>query len=156
MSDFKTYRIPNELILSGLVISFIFQFFRGSILSILYCLGILLIVCIVFLPIYYIHAIGAGDIKLFAMICCFLGIRQGIQIIVVSFLIGGVFSIIKLFRHHIFCLQLQSLAAYFTQIYYLKKMVPYESISSQQKNVIHFSLPILLSTILIIGGELYH
>lgn len=156
MSDFKTYRIPNKLILSGLVINLFFKFFKGSFLSILYCFGILVIVCIVFLPIYYIHAIGAGDIKLFAMISCFVGIRQGIYVIVAAFLIGGIFSVIKLFRHHIFRLQLQSLAAYITQMYYLKKVVPYESISDQQKNVIHFSLPILLSTILIIGGELYH
>lgn len=30
VSDFKTYRIPNKLILSGLVISFYFQFLEGS------------------------------------------------------------------------------------------------------------------------------
>lgn len=137
-------------------INLFIQVLRGSFLSILSCLGVLLIICIVFIPIYYIRAIGAGDIKLFAMISCFLGIRQGIQVIVLAFLIGGVFSIIKLFRHHIFFLQLQSLATYITQTYYLKKIVPYESISSQNKNVIHFSLPILFSTILIIGGELYH
>jgi prepilin peptidase CpaA len=154
--DFKTYRIPNKLILSGLFINLFFQFLKGSFLSILYCFGVLVLICIVFLPIYYIRAIGAGDIKLFVMICCFLGIRQGIQVIVVAFLIGGIFSIIKLFHHHIFYLQLQSLATYIIQTYYLKKVVPYGSISNQQKNVIHFSLPILLSTILIIGGELYY
>ncbi len=155
MSDFKAYRIPNKLILSGLALNLFFQILKGSFLSILHCFSILLIVCITFLPIYYIRAIGAGDIKLFAMISCFIGIRQGIHVIVVAFLIGGVFSIIKVLRQHIFRLQLQSLATYITQTYYLKKVVPYDSISSQEKNVIHFSLPILLSTILIIGGELY-
>ncbi|MBS5934341.1 MAG: prepilin peptidase [Clostridiales bacterium] len=153
VSDFKTYRIPNKLILSGLVISFYFQFLEGSFLSVLYSLGILLLICIVFLPIYYIRAIGAGDIKLFAMISCFVGMKQGIQVIIVAFIIGGVFSIVKLFYYHIFRSQLQSLAEYITQTYYLKKIVPYSSISSKKKNVIHFSFPILLSTILIIGGD---
>ena len=156
VSDFKTYHIPNKLILSGLVLSFYFQFLRGSFLSVLNCLGILFLVCIVFLPIYYIRAIGAGDIKLFAMISCFLGMKQGMQVIVVAFIIGGVFSIIKLFRHNIFRVQLQALAEYITRSFYLKKIVPYSSISIKKKNVIHFSFPILLSTILIIGGELYH
>ena len=156
LSDFKTYRIPNKLIISGLVISFYFQFLRGSFLSILYCFGILFLVCIVFLPIYYIRAIGAGDIKLFAMTSCFVGMKQGIQVIIVAFIIGGVFSIIKLFRYQIFRVQLQSLAEYITRSYYLKKIVPYTSISIKKKNVIHFSFPILLSTILIIGGELYN
>nr|WP_294492356.1 prepilin peptidase [uncultured Anaerosporobacter sp.] len=153
VSDFKTYRIPNKLILSGLVISFYFQFLEGFFLSVLYSLGILLLICIVFLPIYYIRAIGAGDIKLFAMISCFVGMKQGIQVIIVAFIIGGVFSIVKLFYYHIFRSQLQSLAEYITQTYYLKKIVPYSSISSKKKNVIHFSFPILLSTILLIGGD---
>ena len=156
VSDFKTYHIPNKLILSGLVLSFYFQFLRGSFLSVLNCFGTLFLVCIVFLPIYYIRAIGAGDIKLFALISCFLGMKQGIQVIIVAFIIGGVFSIIKLFRHNIFRVQLQALAEYITRSFYLKKIVPYSSISIKKKNVIHFSFPILLSTILIIGGELYH
>lgn len=153
VSDFKTYRIPNKLILSGLVISFYFQFLEGSFLSVLYGFSIWLLICIVFLPIYYIRAIGAGDIKLFAMISCFVGMKQGIQVIIVAFIIGGVFSIVKLFYYHIFRSQLQSLAEYITQTYYLKKIVPYSSISSKKKNVIHFSFPILLSTILLIGGD---
>lgn len=153
VSDFKTYRIPNKLILSGLVISFYFQFLEGSFLSILNGFGILLLICIVFLPTYYIRAIGAGDIKLFAMISCFVGMKQGIQVIIVAFIIGGVFSIVKLFYYHIFRSQLQSLAEYITQMYYLKKIVPYSSILSKKKNVIHFSFPILLSTILLIGGD---
>lgn len=153
VSDFKTYRIPNKLILSGLVISFYFQFLKGSLLSVLYSFGILILICIVFLPIYYIRAIGAGDVKLFAMISCFVGMKQGIQVVIMAFIIGGVFSIVKLFRYHIFRSQLQSLAEYITQTYYLKKIVPYNSISSKKKNVIHFSFPILLSTILIIGGD---
>ena len=153
VSDFKTYRIPNKLILSGLVISFYFQFLEGSLLSVLYSFGILILICIVFLPIYYIRAIGAGDIKLLAMISCFVGMKQGIQVVIMAFIIGGVFSIVKLFRYHIFRSQLQSLAEYISQTYYLKKIVPYNSISSKKKNVIHFSFPILLSTILIIGGD---
>lgn len=87
------------------------------------------------------------------MISCFVGMKQGIQVVIMAFIIGGVFSIVKLFRYHIFRSQLQSLAEYITQTYYLKKIVPYNSISSKKKNVIHFSFPILLSTILIIGGD---
>lgn len=156
VSDFKTYRIPNKLILSGLVVCCYFQFLKGSFLSIFYSFITLFLICIVFLPIYYIRAIGAGDIKLFAMISCFVGMKQGIQVIIVAFIIGGVFSMFKLFRYHIFRIQLQSLAEYLTRSYYLKKIVPYSNISIKKKNVIHFSFPILLSTILIIGGEIYH
>ena len=129
VSDFKTYQIPNKLILSGLVISFFFQFFQESFLSVLYYFGTFILVCVVFLPIYYIRAIGAGDIKLFAMITCFIGMKQGIQVIIVAFIIGGIFSFIKLVRYHITGVQLQSLAEYVTQMYYLKKIVPYSSIS---------------------------
>ncbi len=156
MSDFKAYRISNKLILSGLSIRFFFLFLKGSYLSMLQCLCVFIFVCIMFLPIYYIRAIGAGDGKVFALICCFVGIKQGVQIIVLAFIIAGIFSIIKLVHHKIFFIQLQSLAEYITQSCYSKKVVPYKGMLANQKNVIHFSLPILLSTILVIGGALYY
>lgn len=122
----------------------LFQFFRSGVL-----------ISILFVPIFFIRAIGAGDIKLFIVITCFLGFDKGIKIVIASFLFGGALSIIHLFRKRIFITQMLSLANYFSCMYITKKVVPYSDGRNEKMNCIHFTLPILLGTLFVIGGEIY-
>ncbi|RZI45005.1 prepilin peptidase [Herbaspirillum sp. HC18] len=52
----------------------------------------------IFLPFYIIGAMGAGDVKLMAMVGAFLGPNGTIESIVAIFLVGGVLSLLVLVR----------------------------------------------------------
>ncbi len=152
MYDLKTYRIPNQVIIFSLSLYLFLSLFTSSIVISIRGLCSAILCILLLFPIYFIHAIGAGDIKLLAVVSCFLGFRQGMVVVVFSFLVGAVISIIYLIRTHILFRQMQSIAFYLSYIYQTKKVVPYKNFSKSKKNCIHFSLPILISTILVLGG----
>lgn len=76
-------------------------------------------------PIFTIHGLGAGDIKLIAVVSCFLSIVQFKTIlifIVAALFIGAIQSVfLRMIQHHF-------------------------------PKTIHFSIPILISAILHMGG----
>jgi Flp pilus assembly protein protease CpaA len=82
-------------------------------------------------PLFKIGAMGAGDIKLFIMIGTFCGVKEEMAILVGSFVIGAVFAAWKLLVEH------RELR---------KKKWEYG------KYKIHFSVPVLFSAALKMGG----
>ncbi|MEX0866716.1 MAG: A24 family peptidase [Pirellulales bacterium] len=56
----------------------------------LFACGLILIVCFVFFE------VGGGDVKLLAMVGAFLGVYQGIEVLLWSFVLGGAFALIAL------------------------------------------------------------
>lgn len=120
-TDLKFGKVYNALILVGLISGMILRFpggesdIRQAFMSIGISVALLL-------PIYLCKGIGAGDVKLFAAIAAFLNCTDMVQCIILSFLIGGVISIIFVVKN--------------------------KSI----KQTIHFALPIFISTVFISGG----
>ncbi len=97
--DFKSYRISNHLIIFGLILGFLFNFFEYGWTSIsLWFSGVLLPILILF-PLFLIKALGAGDIKLFSVIGCFYGTAYVFKSAVAAFLIAAVMSLIYLLKH---------------------------------------------------------
>lgn len=101
--DVRSRRIPNLLVLAGIVIAVILQLAlpRGSglfvepfgsigILSSLAGLGAGLALL---LPMYALRALGAGDVKLVAMIGAFVGPGTVFGIVLCSLLAGGVLAV---------------------------------------------------------------
>src|SRR5687768_11743315 len=70
--DIRTRRIPNKLVLVGLATSFVAQGLRGLDGTQAWFLGTLAGFGLL-LPLYVIRAMGAGDVKLMAMVGSFLG-----------------------------------------------------------------------------------
>lgn len=109
VSDFRSRRIPNVLVLSGLSIAFSFHLFApsgfglfdrfmpGAIGFSSAALGAL-IAFSVFLVLYLIRAMGAGDVKLMAMFGALFGTEHVVGLIVLVFLCGGVLSVVRLFN----------------------------------------------------------
>lgn len=104
LSDLATRRIPNALVLFGIVLGFLFQtlepqgfglFARwpGS-LGFLQGLYGLLIGLGVFLPLYLMRAMGAGDVKLLAMVGVWFGAKPMFGIVMLTLLAGGVLAIV--------------------------------------------------------------
>lgn len=91
--DITSRRIPNRLVLAGLIASFILQInfygfegFKAWGLGLLVGFG-------AFLPIYMLRAMGAGDVKLMAMVGSYLGLNLALGAVITTLVIGGILAI---------------------------------------------------------------
>jgi Flp pilus assembly protein protease CpaA len=97
ITDMRDRRIPNILVLAGLVIGVAghvwFSGVTGLVLAALgMCVGLL---CL--LPFYAAGALGAGDVKLMAVCGAFLGPVHVVVAAVAALVVGGVIGIVWLF-----------------------------------------------------------
>lgn len=149
--DFRFCKIPNCWLLSGWAAAFWYQvchpagagigvFLSGSVLPLL-LLGIL----------FLFRMLGAGDLKLLAVLGAFLGSEAVFWCIVWSVLFGAVFSILIMSVCGIWLQRLQYFLAYLRNFIQTGSRVPYRSAQFGQENL-HFSAPILLAVLLWTGG----
>lgn len=114
--DLKSYKISNHLIIFGLIIGILFNFFEYGWTSIsISFLGILLPILLLF-PLFLIKALGAGDIKLFSVLGSFYGVTYVFKIIVAAFIIGAVMSLVYLIKYKQVFYRLHYLVTYFQTI----------------------------------------
>ncbi|MYM23139.1 hypothetical protein GTP46_10830 [Duganella sp. FT135W] len=103
-NDLRTRRIPNALVFGGAVLGLLFnaalpagdglfiQVFGG--IGLLSALGGLAIGLCLLLPMYAMRALGAGDVKLMAMIGAFVGPGAVAGITLLTLLAGGVLALV--------------------------------------------------------------
>ena len=96
ITDYRTHRIPNWLVLSGTLFGLIYNMavppFRHA--SLLWPLEGLALGLIVFLPLYLLRIMGAGDVKLMAMVGAFIGPTDMVWVMPYIMIVGGVLSIV--------------------------------------------------------------
>ena len=99
ITDLRTRTIPNWLTLpllpSALLIHGITAGLAGSLRS-----GVGALVC--FLPVYFLftrHALGGGDVKLFAALGALLGARDGLELELTAFVIVAAFALLAMAWH---------------------------------------------------------
>ena len=100
--DIDHYIIPDEIIIIGSVFAIIFNLvfkiitIEESLLGALICGGIVLILVRIIEFIAKKEVMGDGDIKLFAMIGLFLGVKNSLLVALLSVYIGAIFGIISI------------------------------------------------------------
>jgi prepilin peptidase CpaA len=99
--DMRTHRIPNRLVLCGglwgVVCTTLWPpVYHGTIL---FPLAGLAVGLLLFFPIYLLRAMGAGDVKLLAMVGTFLGPLDTFYAALASTIAGGVLSILWVLWH---------------------------------------------------------
>lgn len=97
ISDTRTGRIPNWLVFAGaaygLLYNALFPVFPRDI-GILFALGGLALGLGAFLPLYVLRVMGAGDVKLMAMVGAFLGASATLHATLATLIAGGVLAIV--------------------------------------------------------------
>ena len=97
-ADLRTGKIPNSIIAAGLACGLFGGFIRngpaGEITALLGAAEPLLFLIIFF----YLHMMGAGDIKLLSVAGAFTGPVRIMHILIYTFLIGGIYSSLLLIK----------------------------------------------------------
>jgi prepilin peptidase CpaA len=157
--DLKSYKIPNRLIVAGLVASLILVSLEQGWTSIFgWIQGILLPVIFLF-PLFIIRALGAGDIKLYSVIGGFYGITFCIQSILFSFLATAIFSVFHIILKKQIHIKIKFLVNYMQRIYWSSRFKEkekdwyryYNSEEDKKKVGVHFSVYILIGVIVTMG-----
>jgi prepilin peptidase CpaA len=96
ISDYRVHRIPNWLLMSGAIFGVICNtaLAPSPYANILFPLAGLGLGLVLFLPLYLVRAMGAGDVKLLAMVGAFLGPGDTFRAALASMIVGGVLSIV--------------------------------------------------------------
>ena len=156
-TDFKYDRISNGLIIFGIVIALSLRIWKngwydiyGAITAMLLSFGFLY-------PIYKIGALGAGDVKLLIMVGSFESAGKLLRVIVISFIIGSIFSIGKMISEENFKERMQYLLSYLSDVFCTGQWKLYgedlkDDYQKYKSNKIHFALPICFSVMLGLGG----
>ena len=91
--DVRSHRIPNAVVATGAAIGFAWQLVLPDGWGVVYALQGAAVGLGLFLPMYVMHAMGAGDVKLMAMIGTFLGPAATVGAGLSTLLAGGVLAI---------------------------------------------------------------
>ena len=155
--DFKYDRIYNDWIVLGILLGLFIRILKNGWHDILGAMAEMLLSFCILYPIYKIGALGAGDVKLFIMVGSFESAGKLLRVIIVSFIIGSVFSIVKMISEDNFKERMLYLFSYLSDVFCTGQWKLYgENLKDDYKkyksNKIHFALPICFSVMLGLGG----
>ena len=151
LKDLESYKIPNKLIVIGLVNGFFISVYEhGGTGVIQWVLGIIIPVLLLS-PLFLLKTLGAGDIKLFSVIGSFYGTAFVLQSILAALFVAAVMSFIQLIRHKQVFYRFNYFKEYIQllctnkQLGIKKGIIPYYNRKRDGvKAIIHFSLAILV------------
>lgn len=125
--DFYKCRIPNLLILAGYMAGVAYGICSCNIWYVYITDSI--VVAFALYPLFLTGAFGGGDVKLFAVIGLFLGLEMTVNVFITSLMAGALCSVVK-----ILCTLIKRRGFSLSNLY------------------IHYSLPVLMGTILTLHG----
>ncbi|MCI8872060.1 MAG: prepilin peptidase [Lachnospiraceae bacterium] len=146
-TDIRTGKIRNRLILSGLASGLFFQLaeagWKGAGIF-LRNVSIPVILCYL---LFLIHALGAGDIKLFSVIGGIWNLKILTVTIMISFLAAAAMSLGKMLYHRNLVSRLCIFGDYIRQAFAAAQFCQYPK-SQGNQHIIHFSIAIFIGYII--------
>lgn len=94
LCDLSSRRIPNWLTISGIVVGFGIHVSLAGAGGIWVSAAGMALALLVYLPLFALHALGAGDVKLMAAVGAITGPLPWLVIFVVTCLVGGLLALI--------------------------------------------------------------
>lgn len=145
-SDLKCRKISNKQIIVGYVLGgtlLIIQFGARAVpimmIRVMWPVAVLYIL-------FYIKALGAGDIKIFSVVSLFFEFDKMLWIIELSFIYGAIICGRKIFIKKQFFRRISFFISYIIECFSHKKVLKYRAINSED-SYIAFSICILLAII---------
>lgn len=155
--DFQYDKIFNEWILITLITGLSYRAWTGGVSGTVQAVIYMTIPFMLLYPLFMIGGLGAGDIKLLAVISCFFTLRQIFSCLIITFLIGAVFSFLKMLAEGNLLQRMEYLLSYIHDVFRSGEWKLYETDiqerKTKNKDKIHFALPVLLSVMLVRGGS---
>lgn len=153
-SDIRIKKVSNILILFAFGLGLYFQIYEHNIPGLYYFLKDAMFPIVVLYLLFLLHALGAGDIKLFSVISSFLGVRVVSKCIIISIFIGGIFSLCKVIKNHKHY-DKNLVLNFIKRMYYSgfdTEMIVNQLLvkNRNEENTICFTIPILLSCLICI------
>ena len=152
--DLREFRIPNRLIVAGIVAGvsvIVIRAFTGEYIG-NYILGTLVgLAGMIFL--YIIRAVGAGDVKLFMLLGCYLEQHKLMVCIGIAMMLAGAAALVRIIcskecRQHV-----KEVLCYVYKMLRTGAMTDDMPLKSRAA-VIRLAVPVLCSTLLCMGGVL--
>lgn len=155
LADLKTGRIPNGFIVFGIIIGVLGSLANGQAFHRIFT-SMLLVFSILY-PLFKIGAMGAGDVKVFIMIGSFMEVKELLTVLVLSFIIGALCSLLKLLAEHNGRERMYYFLSYISEVLKTRQWKIYGEHMAQdydryRRNKIHFTVPVLFSVALRMGG----
>jgi len=99
ITDLRARIIPNALVFAGALTGLLLAGLHPEGIGFLRAMGGLALGLALFLPMYLLRAMGAGDVKLMAMTGAFLGYAAIVEAALWVLLTGGVLAVVFALRH---------------------------------------------------------
>ena len=138
--DIREQRIPNWWCLLACLCGLCMTWFctpeDQKVWQLLYYLIRLLAVIVIWFPLFRLRMIGAGDIKLMALMAGYLGFGSGAIAILYGFFIGAVLAFLKMLICRNLHQRLNYFFAYIRRLFLTKEALPYYQASRDGKTIV--------------------
>ena len=151
LTDIRMKRIPNQLIGLGFCLALIYQISQWGILGVVLFLGGAGFPVLLLWGLYYFRMLGAGDLKLFAVLGGFLGSGRMLPCMGLAFLTGGIWALGLMLLRGNFKSRFLYFWNYVRAYYESRQWRPYRQ-EEQTDGEFCFTIPIFVSVLCVIGG----
>lgn len=100
VTDLRTRRIPNGLVLTGLLAGVSFALIDSGLRGLASAIGGVATGLCIWMPFWLLHMMGGGDVKLFAAGAAWLGPGGAVEAALLAGLCGGVLSLVYILQRH--------------------------------------------------------
>lgn len=134
LTDIKCNKVKNNHLLLFIIIAFVTNTLTLGLEGIMFALFGFMIPLIIGYPLFLLGLIPAGDVKLFMALGAMHGINATGNLLIITLLVGGLYSILLLIKS-------KKLSGFISFYRYIKEMIITRNLSSYDtKNSIRFPL----------------
>ncbi len=152
-SDWKYWRIPNQLLAASMAAALMVSMFTTDSLTLRDCLLGGVTGLVILMPFYLMGGMGAGDIKLLGVLGMHMGWLATLHVALISALVGGVWAIALLFARSPYA---DWMSAMGEEMLYSRKRIPAPRMLKDSRATLPYGVVIAIgSTLVLIAIEMY-